>query len=122
MSDEIYIGARHYWQRSLSDEELLGPLPEPPAFPDVIANVRDRVRKTIGKVSVARVITIKHPVTSRLLARDEARREKQKTAPLHLLLGEADLRDPVRIAAAPAAQRTFFGHRTLRRQTGGEGT
>jgi len=80
MSDEIYIGARYYWQRSLSDEELLGPLPEPPAFPDDIAEVRDRTRKTIGKVNVGRIITIKHPVTSRLLAQDEARREKQKAA------------------------------------------
>ncbi len=55
MSDEIYIGARYYWQRTLSDEELLGPLPEPPSFPDNIAEIRDQIRTKIGKVNVGRV-------------------------------------------------------------------
>jgi len=80
MSDEIYIGARYYWQRSLSDEELLGPLPEPPSFPDDIAQIRDQIRNKIGKVNVGRVMTIKHAIVSRLLAQDDARREKQKTS------------------------------------------
>lgn len=80
MSDEIYIGARYYWQSTLSDEELLSPLPEPPSFPDDIAELRDQVRTKIGKVSVPRVMTIKHGIISRLLAQDEARREKQRTS------------------------------------------
>jgi hypothetical protein len=78
MSDEIYIGARYYWQRTLSDEELLGPLPEPPSFPDDIAEIRDQIRNKIGKVNVGRVMTIKHAIVSRLLGQDDARREKQK--------------------------------------------
>jgi hypothetical protein len=82
MSDEIHIGARYYWQRTLSDEELLGPLPEPPEFSEDIAIVRERIRQTIGKVTVGRAMTIQHPVISRLVAEDEARREKHQ--PQHL--------------------------------------
>ncbi|ODM71380.1 hypothetical protein A6X20_30290 [Bradyrhizobium elkanii] len=81
MSDEIYLGARYYWQRTPSNEELLGPLGEPPAFAEDIAEVRDRIRKIIGKVTVGRVMTLQHRVISRLLADDEARREKQTTSP-----------------------------------------
>jgi hypothetical protein len=77
-----HIGARYYWQRTLSDEELLGPLPEPPEFSEDIAIVRERIRQTIGKVTVGRAMTIQHPVISRLVAEDEARREKHQ--PQHL--------------------------------------
>jgi len=41
MSDEIYLGARYYWQRTLSDEELLGPLPEPPALETIVPTQRN---------------------------------------------------------------------------------
>ncbi|NEU96926.1 hypothetical protein [Bradyrhizobium uaiense] len=80
MSDEIYLGARYYWQRTPTNEELLGPLGEPPAFAEDISEVRDEIRKIIGKVTVGRVMTLQHRVISRLLAEDEARREKQKTS------------------------------------------
>lgn len=80
MSDEIHLGARYYWQRSLTDEELLGPLPDRPEFSEDIALVRDRSRKVIGAVKVSKMQTLKHPVVSKLLGQDEARREKQKTA------------------------------------------
>lgn len=80
MRDEIHLGARYYWQRSLSDEELLGPLPERPEFSEDIARVRERIRKMIGTVKVGRVLTLKHPAVSKLLDEDEARREKQKAA------------------------------------------
>jgi hypothetical protein len=79
MSDEIVLGARYWWHRSPSDEELLEPLPAPPTFPDDIAEMREQVRKKIGTVKVGREITIRHPVTARLLAQDEARREKQNS-------------------------------------------
>jgi hypothetical protein len=79
MSDEIHLGSRYYWQRPLTDEELLGPLPDRPEFSEDIALVRDRIRKVIGAVRVAKM-TLKHPVVSKLLDQDEARREKQTTA------------------------------------------
>lgn len=80
MSDEIHLGDRYYWQRSLTDEELLGPLPDRPEFSEDIALVRDRIRKAIGTVKVGRVLTLMHPVIAKLINQDEARREKQKTA------------------------------------------
>lgn len=80
MSDEIHLGDRYYWQRSLTDEELMGRLPDRPQFSEDIALVRDQVRKIIGAVKVGREFTLKHPAVSKLLAQDEARREKQKTA------------------------------------------
>lgn len=81
MSDQIVIGSRYWWDRSPSEEELLGPLPAPPTFPDDIAEIREQIRKKIGTVKVGRAITIRHSVTERLLGQDEVRREKQKTSP-----------------------------------------
>lgn len=81
MDDDVVIGAgSHYWFDQLTDEEILGPVPERPAFPDDIAVVRDRVRSIIGKVTVARVMMARHPNITRLLAQDEVRRQKQLTA------------------------------------------
>jgi hypothetical protein len=45
-----------------------------------LALVRDRVSKLIGKVSVPKAMTAQHPAIARLVAQDEARREKQKAA------------------------------------------
>lgn len=80
MAEEIHLGDRYYWQRSLTDEELLGPLPDQREFSEDIALVRDRIRKAIGTVKVGRVLTLMHPVIAKLVNQDEARREKQKTA------------------------------------------
>jgi len=81
MDDEVVVGGRNrYWYNHLTNEEILGPLPEPPTFADDIALVRERARKIISKISVPRVITIQHPAISRLIAQDEARRQKQLTS------------------------------------------
>jgi hypothetical protein len=58
MDDEVVIGGRNlHWSYRFTDEEILGPLPEPPSFAEDIALVRDRVRKIIGKVSVPKTMT-----------------------------------------------------------------
>jgi hypothetical protein len=82
MDDEVVIGGRNrYWYgHQLTNEEILGPLPEPPSFPEDVALVRDRVRKTMGKVQVPRALAATHPVIERLLAEDEARRQRQLNA------------------------------------------
>jgi len=81
MDDEVVVGGHNlHWSYRWTDEEILGPLPESPAFPEDIVLVRDRVRKIIGKVSVARAQTARHPAIERLIAEDEARRQKQLTA------------------------------------------
>ncbi|MGY8704599.1 hypothetical protein RAD16_02490 [Bradyrhizobium sp. 18BD] len=80
MSDEIHLGTRCYWQRSLTDDELLAPLPDRPEFSEDIVLVRDRIRKVIGTLKVGKMLTLKHPIVAKLLGQDEARREKQRTA------------------------------------------
>jgi hypothetical protein len=81
MSDEHFVGAsNNYWYRSPSDEEILGSLPDPPAFREDIELVRDQVRKVFGKVGVGRIMTVHHPVIARLLAEDmRITRGPQKT-------------------------------------------
>lgn len=80
MDDEVVVGGRnHYWYNQLTDEQILGPLPEPPSFPEDIALVRDRVRKLIGKVSVPKALMAKHPAIARLIEQDNIRRQKQLT-------------------------------------------
>jgi hypothetical protein len=70
-------GRSLHWSYRLTDDEILGPLPKPPSFPEDIALVRDRARKIIGKVRVPREPAARHPAIERLLADDEARRQKQ---------------------------------------------
>ena len=78
MKDEVVVGARnHYWYGQLTDEDIQGPLPEPPSFPEDLALVRDRVRKIIGKVGVPKAMTAPHPAIARLIAQDAVRRQKQ---------------------------------------------
>jgi hypothetical protein len=81
MDDAVVVGGRNrYWYNQPTNEEILGPLPELPSFPEDIALVRDRVRKIIGKVSVGKVLTIQHPAISLLIAEDDVRRQKQLKA------------------------------------------
>jgi hypothetical protein len=46
MKDEVVVGGRnHYWYGQLTDEDILGPLPEPPSFPEDLALVRRPPRR-----------------------------------------------------------------------------
>jgi hypothetical protein len=48
--DEVVVGGRNlHWSYRVTDEEILGPLPEPPSFSEDIAQVRDRVRHWQGE-------------------------------------------------------------------------
>ena len=74
------MAATNHWSYRFSDEEILGPLPEPPSFPEDLALIRDRVRKIIGKVSVPKAMTAQHPAVARLIAQDNVRRQRQAAA------------------------------------------
>lgn len=81
MDDEVVIGAGHsYWHSSWSEEELLGPLPPPPEFDEPIERVRERIAKTVGKVTVPREVRVWHPTVEKLLKEDEQRRERQRAS------------------------------------------
>lgn len=77
MDEEIQVGGKHeYWYRTLTDEEVLGTLPPPPQFDPDLASLRERINKTIGKVTVPREVSYWHPAIQRLLKADDERREK----------------------------------------------
>src|SRR5665647_1543102 len=64
----------------LTNEEILGPLPEPPFFPEEIALVRDRVRKIIGS-RLPREPPEWHQAVERRLTEDEGRLQRQFARP-----------------------------------------
>jgi hypothetical protein len=61
---------------SLTDVEILSPLPELPSFPEDIAVVRDRARKMHGRC--AQGAAAKHPAIARLIGRTMALYEDEK--------------------------------------------
>lgn len=81
MREDIIVGGnqRHWQYNHPITQEILGPLPDPPAFSEDIADVLRRVSDSLGKVTIAKLTGPKHPVVERLLAQDEALREKQRT-------------------------------------------
>ncbi len=81
MDDEVLVGAGvGYWHSGWSEEELLAALPPPPEFEEPIERVRERIAKTVGKVTVPREVRIWHPAVDRLLKEDEQRRERQRAS------------------------------------------
>lgn len=55
-------------------------LPPPPEFEEAIERVRERIAKTVGKLTVPREMRIWHPVVDKLLKEDEQRRERQRAS------------------------------------------
>lgn len=83
MSDEIVVGGGsswNDWRYSSIEEELRGPLPPPPSFPEEIPVVRERARQMVGKLRGSSTLDQPHPLIARLLEADERRRKKQKNA------------------------------------------
>jgi hypothetical protein len=81
MDDEVLVGAGvGYWHSRWSEEELLAAMPPPPEFEEPIERVRERIAKTVGKVTVPRDVRIWHPAVDRLLKEDEQRRERQRAS------------------------------------------
>jgi hypothetical protein len=80
MEDEVVVGGGNNWHRpEWTREELLGPLPPAPEFDTSLEAVRERIAKILGKVTVPRDVKVWHPAIQRLLAQDDARREKLRT-------------------------------------------
>lgn len=89
MDDQVLIAAgQNYWYQDWKKEELLGPLPLPPEFPEPIEAVRERIAKVIGKVTVPREVRVWHPAIDGLLKEDETRREKQRASPYSMSSNE----------------------------------
>jgi hypothetical protein len=81
MDDEVLVGAGvGYWHSGWSEEELLAALPPPPEFEEPIERVRERIAKTVGKLTVPREVRMWHPAIDRLLKEDEQRRERYRAS------------------------------------------
>jgi len=80
MNDEVVVarGSDHWY--SATEQELLDPLPSPPAFPEPLDEVRKRIAEVVGEVVVPRKVQIWHPTIDQLLKEDERRREQQRLA------------------------------------------
>ena len=81
MDDEVVVGAGvGYWHSGWSEEELLAALPPRPEFEEPIESVRERIAKTVGKLTVPREVRLWHPAIDKLLKEDEQRRERQRAS------------------------------------------
>src|SRR5882672_10390400 len=81
MDDEVLVGkGAGYWYSSWTEEELLAALPPPPGFEEPIESVRERIAKTVGKLTVPREVRLWHPAIDKLLKEDEQRRERQRAS------------------------------------------
>ena len=80
--DEVVVsGSDHYWYGGYDEAELLGALPSPPEFSEPIEEVRGRIAKMIGAVSVPRDVRVWAGPIERLFREDEKRREKKRNSP-----------------------------------------
>lgn len=80
-SNVVTFGHTSYWYPNWTREELAGPVPPPPSFPEPIEDVRTRVEHAIGKVKSTRKVTAWHPAIRKLLEKDEERRKKAASSP-----------------------------------------
>ena len=76
----VLAGGRHgrYYQHSLSQEEILGPVPPAPTFAETMDDIRERLDAMLPKVPVPRELGLPHPAVAKLLKRDDDKRERQK--------------------------------------------
>ena len=85
MDEEVIVGGGndHWYGPQWTREELLGPVPPPPEFSIPLEAIREKIAKTVGKVTVSRDVTVWHPAIQRLLKEDDTRREKLRTVPYY---------------------------------------
>jgi hypothetical protein len=78
-SDQVTIGQDQYWRMPAITAN--DPVPTPPVFDEPLEDVRSRIEKRTGAVRVSPNLDLAHPNIRALLAKDDARREKQKSYP-----------------------------------------
>ncbi len=81
VNDEIKLGGSRYdngWHRS--DNEILEQVPQPPVFDEPIEDVRERIKKALGKVVQPRSLKDAHGAIKNLLKQDEKRRIKTENS------------------------------------------
>lgn len=74
LSDVVEIGGYGNYYRPISDEDLLGPIPEAPSFPEPLEDMEAVVRKLLGKVKPIRALDSPHTEIRKILRKEEERR------------------------------------------------
>lgn len=69
------------WYPTWTREELAGPVPPPPVFPEPMDAVRARVESALGTVKCPTKVARWHPTVQKLLTKDEDRRKKAEASP-----------------------------------------
>lgn len=71
-NDTVTIGQERNWYR----DEPIGDVPPPPEFSESMETVVERARQLVGRVTVPRNLDRPHHLVTKLLAKDEVRRQK----------------------------------------------
>lgn len=79
-SDKVLIGENRYSYHQPSRDELLGPIPERPTFPEPIEAVEAAIVPKVGKVTLRKDLAAPHGAIWKLLDADEVRRQKLQQA------------------------------------------
>jgi hypothetical protein len=80
-SNDVAFNEGRHWYPSWTREELAGPVPPPPVFPEAIEPIRSRIETGLGSVKCPIRTTAWHTAIQKLLLQDEARRKKAETSP-----------------------------------------
>lgn len=74
LSETVRVGGHAYYYHVIPGEELLGPIPDPPAFHEPLEGMETEVRKLLGKVKPVRTLDSPHRALRRPLAKEDERR------------------------------------------------
>jgi hypothetical protein len=77
MSPIVSIGESRYSGGSLTADELLGPVPDPPTFEETLKELSVRIEAALPKIRLAKSLDAPYPAIAKLLQTDEERRVKQ---------------------------------------------
>jgi hypothetical protein len=78
MSEVVSVGKSYYDRyRTLSREEVLGPIPDAPNFQEELESVERRTRDTLGKARFIKSLDHPHDAVRKQLKADDERRQKQ---------------------------------------------
>ncbi len=79
MSGHLSLDVPEYLTSNASQNDH--EISSPPVFPDDIAEITERVRKMVGKITVPKTFHSPHKAIAKYLQDDERRREKQQSSP-----------------------------------------
>jgi hypothetical protein len=93
MPEVIRTGRTNYWSRYSTPKNLIEmEIPPPSAFPEPVAELSERVRRLVGRITIPKDFTKAHRKIARLLKEDKARRQKAIGLPVPVQPGRPSVR------------------------------